>query len=613
MLDVTLDGIFKTSVERIDLRALGRDDLFALIGLALENLSLSYDEEQVLLARNLWARLGSSRLDEKWSRFGSLQAFAALTSVQLMIQASSDALHRMLEPRAESLGASLGVRHAYVANFAEEVIRSHGLFCLSKLVDALAAPVREAAGVGPWRWVSYGEMVARGKLTGARSLSSIPNALRDTPRVLVIDEVDGTEDLTADVSAVITAQEVDLLSHVAIRARAGGILLATCLDGETLARLRQQEGAFITLRVRGDSVDYELCHADEAGAAVAPVRKASCVRARAGARGSRPGACKSGNLARLASRLPDLVRLPHGVALGPELLERALDGAPQCASAIRRLESELVTREADTRSLLAEIRETVAGLPLVASVVAEVHDQLTHAGLVGASPSGATDAVCHAMRRVWASLWNDRAHSSRSGRGVSREEVRMGVLIQRTLPAEYAFVVHTRHPLANDPRSMLVEVVVGLGEMLAGNAPGTPLRATIRRDRRALAIESYPSKPLATFDSTGGGTLIVRSDSSDEDQRDFSGAGLYDSCFVDAPRVAKVSYAQERLFWDEGFQRRLLESIARMAEAVESAMDAPQDIEGVYRAGQIYVVQTRDQVSASALAEPAVVAANLAL
>ena len=51
------------------------------------------------------------------------------------------------------------------------------------------------------------------------------------------------------------------------------------------------------------------------------------------------------------------------------------------------------------------------------------------------------------------------------------------------------------------------------------------------------------------------------------------------------------------MVWDEGFRTELLSKIAEAGVAIEAALDGvPQDIEGVVKDGEIYVVQTRPQV-----------------
>ena len=47
--------------------------------------------------------------------------------------------------------------------------------------------------------------------------------------------------------------------------------------------------------------------------------------------------------------------------------------------------------------------------------------------------------------------------------GLSFDDVRMAVLVQRVVPAHYAFVIHTRNPSNNDPDEIFCELVRGLG------------------------------------------------------------------------------------------------------------------------------------------------------
>jgi hypothetical protein len=42
----------------------------------------------------------------------------------------------------------------------------------------------------------------------------------------------------------------------------------------------------------------------------------------------------------------------------------------------------------------------------------------------------------------------------------------MAVLVQRVVPAQYAYVIHTRNPSNNDPNEIFCELVRGLGGYL---------------------------------------------------------------------------------------------------------------------------------------------------
>jgi len=51
----------------------------------------------------------------------------------------------------------------------------------------------------------------------------------------------------------------------------------------------------------------------------------------------------------------------------------------------------------------------------------------------------------------------------------------MSVLVQKVVEAEYAFVIHTKDPVNNDPNVLYAEIVIGLGETLVGTFEGQSL------------------------------------------------------------------------------------------------------------------------------------------
>merc|ERR1719399_956372 len=98
----------------------------------------------------------------------------------------------------------------------------------------------------------------------------------------------------------------------------------------------------------------------------------------------------------------------------------------------------------------------------------------------------------------------------------------LAVLVQPLAFAAYAFVIHTRSPLATaSPEDALVEVVVGLGESLVSNSPGRALSATVGPGQAPVEVHTYPSKPEGVF-APDAGTHIFRSDSNGEDLEGFA-------------------------------------------------------------------------------------------
>ena len=80
------------------------------------------------------------------------------------------------------------------------------------------------------------------------------------------------------------------------------------------------------------------------------------------------------------------------------------------------------------------------------------------------------------MQGVWASKYNERAMLSSKKVGLNFNDIRMAVLVQRVIPAEYAYVIHTHNPSNGSPDEIYAEVVKGLGEsIVSGMVPGSSL------------------------------------------------------------------------------------------------------------------------------------------
>jgi alpha-glucan,water dikinase len=168
----------------------------------------------------------------------------------------------------------------------------------------------------------------------------------------------------------------------------------------------------------------------------------------------------------------------------------------------------------------------------------------------------------------------------------------MAVLIQQVVEAEYGFVIHTANPLSGNRDELYAEVVLGLGETLVGNHPGSALRIVSSKREPDPRILAYPSKSIGLY----GAGLIFRSDSSGEDLAGYAGAGLYDSYLLEPPREVRLDYAGEPLVRDPAFLRNLAAHLTRVGVTIENLFGAPQDIEGAFRNGCAHVVQTRPQV-----------------
>lgn len=201
-----------------------------------------------------------------------------------------------------------------------------------------------------------------------------------------------------------------------------------------------------------------------------------------------------------------------------------------------------------------------------------------------------------ALKGVWASKYNDRAYFSMKKVGLKIDDLRMAVLIQRVIPAEYAFVIHTKNPSTGNEKEVYCEIVKGLGESLvSGMVPGSSMAFAAKKNNLDNPeVLLYPSKSAGMFVKE---SLIFRSDSNGEDLEGYAGAGLYESITMDPTELRKVDYVGDKLIRDGRFRHDLLSRICKVGYEIERVLGSAQDVEGVVgKDGSITVVQTRPQV-----------------
>jgi pyruvate,water dikinase len=80
------------------------------------------------------------------------------------------------------------------------------------------------------------------------------------------------------------------------------------------------------------------------------------------------------------------------------------------------------------------------------------------------------EALLDAIRRCWASLWNERATAYRYAYGIDHNTVSLAVVVQRMVPAAAAGVIFTADPLTGRRRRASIDAIAGLGEKLVSGA-----------------------------------------------------------------------------------------------------------------------------------------------
>lgn len=591
-VDLGLEMQLRTAVERVDLTSAPDALLASVVQEVLANLTLTEPSGEYDAVRRMWKPI---HLASQNDRPTLLAALAAVERTSRAVRTQTDQMHHRLQPKAERFGQACHVEAWTIPIFSEEVVRGTLVFVLAKLVRHLEPRLKRRAGLGGWQIVAPGETV--GRVQQVEVLREAQNRTFDEPTVLITNEIAGDEDIPANVRAVLTCQMPDLVSHVAVRARNEHVLLASCMDASAYAQLHNHHGHWMRVATTIDG-DVQLAPADETTPRPTDTTPRPAVllrRPRLSAEVVGPAQFndtnvggKARNLLALRDKLPESVVIPPSVALTFGAFEHLLDSDenPQAAARYRALLDRV---DDDPQAILPELRTIITDIKWPQALRTRVAEVCQQEGFTLPEPA---DALWQAINQVWASKWNDRAYAARRRLNLAQEDVVMAVLLQPVIAADYAFVLHTTDPITDNGDTLYGELVVGLGETLVGNHPGTPL--AFRANKRGLEIELHnlPSKSLALR----GRGIIARSDSNAEDLPGYAGAGLHDSVMTEPAHLERLDYANEPIMWDEAFRHRLCRSLAELGVAIEQATGSAQDIEGVVRNDQLYALQTRPQV-----------------
>ena len=596
-LDLALEEFLRVVVERRIHLEFRKEHLVELIGLVLDNLIISHEDEDLVSCFHHWQQLQKSRqFDRDWV----LHARSVLDRITAALGNFIDYYYALLQPKAEHLGSAFKAEDWTIELFNQEVVRGSSAYVLSILLRHIEPILREAADLGSWQIISRNQ--ALGQLEIA-DLSTIQDKVFKKPTVILTDNLKGEEEVPDGVVAVITPAQVDILSHVSVRSRNAKILFATCYEAKIIDELKsyQGQGIKLTVNASGD-VEYQL---DKSGVAkeenikemkmpAVSCRRVSFARYAVASKDftSKLVGGKSLLLLQLKNKIPAWVRIPRSVAIPFCVCERVLAMKENKALLQGYNKLEQVIDQNPLQNLL-KLRQCINELIPPPDLPKSLKHAMADEGMPWPDD---WMTLWSRIKHVWASKWNERAYWSRKKWNIGHDKLHMAVLIQEVVDAQFAFVIHTANPFTNDKNELYGEIVLGLGETIcSGNYPGRALSFTCRKVKKNLkpSIISYPGKSLALK----GSGLIIRSDSNGEDLEGYAGAGLYDSVLLAPPLEKLPDYIDSPLLWQEDFRKKFLQDITKLGVETENAMDGfPQDIEGAYADGKFYIVQTRPQV-----------------
>lgn len=291
---------------------------------------------------------------------------------------------------------------------------------------------------------------------------------------------------------------------------------------------------------------------------------------------------KAANLARLeAQNFP----VPSWYAITTTAFRRALEatGLPKRIA----VHLAVVSGDEDLRSASAEIRSWIATVPLPPGLEEEI--AAAHAARIGEdafvavrSSAAGEDAagesfaglhdsflyvrgreqLLEAVRRVWASAYNERALAYRRAKGISWDSIAVAVAVQEMIDARSSGVLFTANPNDGNVHQIVISSLWGAGEGLvsAGLDADTFL---VEKDTLAVAETVAPKTERMVLDTEAGGGLVR--EPVPEELRE------------------KSSLSSEEVL-----------ALARLGIAIEQRYRRPQDVEfAVDAAGRPFILQAR--------------------
>jgi rifampicin phosphotransferase len=195
-----------------------------------------------------------------------------------------------------------------------------------------------------------------------------------------------------------------------------------------------------------------------------------------------------------------------------------------------------------------------------------VRSSATAEDLAGAAFAGQQDTylnvvgnteVLDAVRRCWGSLWTERAIAYRRRQQVESDNLRIAVVVQLMVDAEFAGVMFTANPVTGARDEVVVDGNPGLGEAVVSGLV-TPDHYLL--DNQGEVREHKPGQREVVIRSAAGGGVTHETD-----------AGTGPAALPDP----------------------VLRELAALGRSVAEHFGTPQDIEWAYATGRIWLVQAR--------------------
>ena len=271
------------------------------------------------------------------------------------------------------------------------------------------------------------------------------------------------------------------------------------------------------------------------------------------------------------------IRVPAGFCVTTDAFRRIMTTVPWIDDQVDRLSRlDPDDREA-IRTLSAEIRRTLEGIPIpddlaeaITLALARLGEQAAHAvrssataeDLPTASFAGQQDtylnvigsaAILQHVSRCWASLFTERAVTYRLRNGFDHRKAHMAVVVQQMVFPQAAGILFTADPVTSNRKVAYVEASLGLGEALVAGLVNADVYKV--RDGEVVA-KAVATKQLTIHASPAGGTQEPAIEPERQEQPALTDAQIVQLAQLGRRIEAHFGHPQD-IEWclvDDGFQ-----------------------------------------------------------
>ena len=618
--DLSLESYLRQLIEKIIHINLSYETYIHLITLMIDNIKFTYRNYiEVGLISDDWNEIVFKHSSD-YSYDNMLKVKSVYYRVMRLLNSITDFFNSEIQPKASYLGKEFNIDKEHIEIFSEELIRGTIFFCLSMLLRKIEKIIREKTSNSNWLMISRGEKEeVKGKAKYYHSMNEVQFEKFDKNTVLIVDEVNGDEEIPEGCVCLIIINEggnyPDVLSHISVRARNMKVVFTVCFDEGKRNELKNYSNKNVKITIVEGDIKYEQC--DDIGSNdkneqkdESEIRqkiidiintKEDCEKLylELDEYDSKYIGAKSLNTLKLYNKVPNVswLKYPNSFSIPFSTMNKllSLEENANVNNNLKELFATLSnkdnTKEKIT-SILSSIKKQIQSIsfPKDNNYIKEIDSKLISFGI----SQDKLDKAHNAMKEVWSSISNTRVYISLSKYNIGLSNVKMSILVQKIIPSDYAFVIHTKNPINNNPSELFGEVVNGMGETLVGAYEGQGFSFIYNKDTKQSTVCSYQNKSVKLISE---GDFIFRSDSNIEDIENFSGAGLFDSVPIEKDKCVDMKYKDDGLFTDVQFRNKIIQGISDIGINIEKLFNGEaQDIEGVYSKGEFYVVQTRPQV-----------------